>query len=668
MELRLDENALSVRSGGTLLLRHSEAEPMLFLGRGTPEIEMYRGNFRIEDRVQEQIPLRRFRVETAEGTAARLVFEDALRLELSVEGDILELCFEALDGGFNRFWLRLPAEADEHCWGCGEQMSYFDLRGRHFPLWTSEPGVGRDKSTEVTRRADAESSSGGDYYNTNFPLPLFVSSRHYWCWADCTAYADFDFRHGDCHELQFWAVPGRIRLQSGGSALESVRQIGAFFGYQPELPDWVYKGAILGLQGGTERVRELVARSREHGIAVSGVWCQDWEGRRVTSFGKRLQWDWRWNEALYPDLPELIAAYEAEGIAFLGYVNPYLVRDGQLFREGAERGFFARDAAGEIYLVDFGEFDCGVVDFTDPAAFDWFKEIVKENLIRFGLKGWMADFGEYLPTDVVLHSGADPMLAHNAWPVLWARCNYEALCETGMLGEALVFMRAGGSGTQRYCPLLWAGDQSVDFSRHDGLISALSGTLSAAMCGCGLDHSDIGGYTSLYGMVRTKELFLRWAEMAAFSPVMRTHEGNRPEENFQFYDEDDCMERFGRLTRLYAALAPYLRAAVRENAGQGIPVQRPLLLHYEDEARSLTEQTEYLLGRDLLVAPVWHAGETERALWLPRDEWVHLWSGGAYGGGDVTVPAPLGFPAVFYRKASPFAALFASLREDFGRS
>ena len=306
-----------------------------------------------------------------------------------------------------------------------------------------------------------------------------------------------------------------------------------------------------------------------------------------------------------------------------------------------------------------------MVDFANPAAYDWFKGILKENLIRFGLKGWMADFGEYLPTDVVLHSGEDPMLSHNAWPVLWARCNYEALQETGMLGRALVFMRAGGSGTQQYCPLLWAGDQSADFSRHDGLISALCGTLSAAVCGCGLNHSDIGGYTSLFGNVRTKELFLRWAEMAAFSPVMRTHEGNRPEENFQFYDEDDCLDRFGRLTRLYAALAPYLRQAVRQNSAEGLPVQRPLLLHYEDEARSAAEQTEYLLGRDLLVAPVWHEGERSRTLWLPQDQWVHLWSGEAYGGGDVTVPSPLGYPALFYRKDSPYAALFADLRRRF---
>ena len=185
------------------------------------------------------------------------------------------------------------------------------------------------------------------------------------------------------------------------------------------------------------------------------------------------------------------------------------------------------------------------------------------------------------------------------------------------------------------------------------------------MCGCGLNHSDIGGYTSLFGNCRTKELFLRWAEMAAFSPVMRTHEGNRPDENFQYYDDEDCIVRFGRLTRIYASLAPYLRKAVKENSETGIGVQRPLLLHYEGDPRCMTEQTEYLLGRDVLVAPVYEEGAQTRTLYLPADEWIHLWSGKRCGGGEITVDAPLGYPAVFYRASSPDAALFAAIAGQF---
>ena len=116
---------------------------------------------------------------------------------------------------------------------------------------------------------------------------------------------------------------------------------------------------------------------------------------------------------------------------------------------------------------------------------------------------------------------------------------------------------------------------------------------------------------------------------------------------------------------LHAALAPYLREAVRENAARGIPVQRPLLLHYEDDPRTAAEQTEYLLGRDLLVAPVYLADQKDRTLYLPRDRWVHLWSGTEYGGGTVCVDAPLGCPPVFYRRDSAWAEHFAALRAQF---
>ena len=372
---------------------------------------------------------------------------------------------------------------------------------------------------------------------------------------------------------------------------------------------------------------------------------------------------------MYPDLPAEIEKLHARGIKFLGYVNPYLVEGGMLYQKGLEADVFARRSDGSVYLVDFGEFNCGVIDLTDPKAFNWFKdEVIRKHSLDIGIDGWMADFGEYLPTDdIVLHSGKSPMIEHNHWPALWAKCNYDAVSEAGKLGEVVYFMRAGFTGSQKYCTLLWAGDQSVDFSRHDGLCTVISAALSAGMSGCGLTHSDIGGYTSLFDNTRTKEVFLRWAEMAAFTPVMRTHEGNRPDTNFQYYDDEDCMNRLARLVGIYTALAPMLKELVKENHECGIPVQRPLFLHHEDDPRCYTEQFEYLLGEDVLVAPVWQEAQTERSVYLPEGEWVHLWSGNAYEQGDHTVPAPMGDTPVFYRKGSRWASLMEDIRARFAQ-
>lgn len=542
-------------------------------------------------------------------------------------------------------------------------MSYFNLRGRNFPLWTSEPGVGRDKTTYVTWRSDVENKGGGDYYNTNFPQPTYISSNHYYLHVDSTAYADFNFKNETFHELHFWEVPKQIRIETAPTFIKLLEKLTAYLGRQLELPDWIYNGAILGLQGGTERAFELAERSLKHGIKVAGIWCQDWAGKRVTSFGKRLNWNWKWNREMYPSLPEKIKEYEKKNIRFLAYNNPYLVMEGDLYKEGKEKGYFATKEDGSEYLVDFGEFYCGVVDLTNPDAFNWYKELIKKYLIEFGISGWMADFGEYLPTDVKLYNGVSPLIEHNHWPVLWAKCNYEALKETGKLGEIVYFMRAGGAGSQKYCTLLWAGDQSVDFTIHDGLASVICGALSAGMSGYGLHHSDIGGYTSLFNNIRTKELFLRWAEMAVFTPVMRTHEGNRPEENFQYYDDEDAMKQFARLTNIYTTLAPYTKELVKMNAKMGIPVQRPLFLHYENDEKAYVIQTEYLFGEDMLVAPVYLPNIEDWNVYLPEDQWVHLWTGKEYRGGNVTVKAPIGYPAVFYRKNSRYSDLFRRISQ-----
>lgn len=664
MHLTQRPGGFSLFVGGREMLRHSPDAPCVFAGRGQETMEMLQGNFDISDYVVERAPLAEVTVD-----GDRLAFRReaggpvwlTLELRASPGGATLEVVQAA--AGLNRLWVRLLAEADEHVWGCGEQMSYFDLRGRRFPLWTSEPGVGRDKTTEITFKADQRNRAGGDYYHTNYPQPTYVSSRRVAVHLQTTAYSVFDFRHAEFHELEVWAMPERLELFAAADFIAMVGLLSERFGRQPPLPDWVLNGAIIGLKAGAESFTRL-ERYLAAGVRVSGLWCEDWAGVRQTSFGTRLFWDWQWNPSRYPALDARIAALRARGIRFLGYVSPYLCSDGTLFPEAEALGLFARNAEGGTLLVDFGEFSCGVLDFTQAAASDWFRErIIKQNMIGLGLSGWMADFGEYLPIDAHLANGVDAKLMHNAWPPIWAEVNAQAVAEAGRTGDILFFMRAGFTGTQAHCPLLWAGDQCVDFSRHDGLQTVMVGALSSGMLGNAYHHSDVGGYTSLFGNVRTAELIMRWAEMAAFTAVMRTHEGNRPLENLQVDQDPEVLAHFARMTGIYAAMAPYLRTLIADAGARGLPVQRPLFLHFPDDRATYAIQDQYLFGPDLLVAPVHAAGQMEWPAYLPAGaDWVHVWSGQVFaGGGRVVVPAPLGQPPVFYRQGSAHTALFASL-------
>mgnify|MGYP001151225727 CR=1 FL=1 len=307
MEIICKDQVFTLKNGSDVLLHTDANTPMIYVGYGEERVEMYRGNFKLEDHLLERRPLTLTSARvTEQGT--ELDLEGQLKLLVTEKEGAVTLTVAEKAEGINRFWLHVEAAEDEHVYGCGEQMSYFDLRGRHFPLWSSEPGVGRDKTTYVTWRSDVENGgAGGDYYNTNYPQPTYVSSRHYYLHMDTTAYGDFDFRNPRYHELQCWNVPGFIRIEAAPTFVELLEKLTAFLGRQPELPEWIYNGLIIGAQGGNERSFGIVDKSLEHGIKVSGLWCQDWCGKRVTSFGKRLQWDWHFHKEMLPAMIALIA-------------------------------------------------------------------------------------------------------------------------------------------------------------------------------------------------------------------------------------------------------------------------------------------------------------------------------------------------------------------------
>ncbi|HET8612739.1 MAG TPA: alpha-glucosidase [Sphingomonas sp.] len=659
--LKPAEDGFDLAVAGRLIVRHRSHAPALFVGFGRPDVAMHRGNFDVTDRLDERIALRH---ATWDGTRLALAPAPGRPplLIVAIEDDALTLT--AADPLMNRLWLRTVAAPGERLWGAGEQMSYFNLAGRRFPLWTSEPGVGRDKTSFITFQADVAGRGGGDYWNTNYPQPTYISSRRYALHVETTAYSCFDFRDPGFHEIEAWEVPARIELFAADSFADLVGSLSTRFGRPPRLPDWAFSGAILGLKEGVrsfERMEATIAA----GARVTGLWCEDWVGLRVTSFGKRLFWDWRANEQRYPGLPQHIAGLAERGIRFLGYVNPYLAVDGALYGEAEAAGHLAlRLDAEEPYRVDFGEFEAGIVDFTSPAAAEWFADrVIGREMLDYGLAGWMADFGEYLPVDVRLANGADGMIAHNAWPTIWAEVNARAVASRGKTGEALFFMRAGFTGVSRYCPLLWAGDQCVDFSRHDGIGTVIRAALSSGLLGNAYHHSDLGGYTSLFGNLRTPELLMRWSELAAFTPVMRSHEGNRPDENLQLDRDPAVLAHFARMSEVHARLAPYVARVCDEAVATGLPLQRPMFLHHENDPDCYDVETAYLYGRDLLVAPVIEAGAETWPAHLPGGaEWIHLWSNKRFAGGQtVTVAAPLGHPPVFYRADSEHADLFADI-------
>lgn len=650
--------------GSLRLMMVELGAPVARIARGNPDVVMAKGNFQISDEPTDCVELPFARLEGGRLLLSEAVDSPAL-LTISISehphaDGVLDI--EVSDLRYDRIWLRFVGENGERIWGGGEQMSYLSLTGRRFPIWSSEPGVGRDKSDPFTRAMDEAAMAGGDYWTTNYPQPTYLSSRGYALHADVSSYAVLDFTDAR-PVLELWESRARLEFYSEAEPASLVGRLSSRFGRQPPLPDWAIGGAIIGLKDGARSFDRLQVML-DAGVSVAGLWCEDWAGIRETSFGRRLRWDWHWSPSRYPDLPTRIAELKRRGIRFLAYANPYVSIDGVLFQEAASAGhLILRREDDRPYLVDFGEFEAGIIDFTRSSSRDWFAErVLGQEMLDLGIDGWMADFGEYLPTDVRLSDGSDPMVAHNRWPVLWASVNAQALRARARTGDAIFFMRAGYSGVQAHCPLLWAGDQCVDFSRHDGINTVITAALSAGLVGNAYSHGDCGGYTSLLGKVRTPELLMRWCELAAFAPVMRTHEGNRPDDNLQIDSTPELLRCFAAWSRVHATLAPYVRHLCNEAADHGLPCQRAHFLHYPHEHDATSVQDQFLYGRDMLVAPIVEEGAATRQVWIPQeDSWVHLWSGQDVATGWQDIAAPFGEPPVFYRQESSFVNLFKSL-------
>ena len=190
-------------------------------------------------------------------------------------------------------------------------------------------------------------------------------------------------------------------------------------------------------------------------------------------------------------------------------------------------------------------------------------------------------------------------------------------------------------------------------------------------------YSDIGGYTSIsksqlgdLAPIRDEELLLRWAEYSVFTPIMRTHETNLPDQNVQVYDNPEILSKFGRLTQIYAKLKPYIQNAVKQNTNDGIPVMRPLFLQYPEDTNAYKHDYQYMFGDDLLVAPVLQPGVDSWEVYLPGpDDWMWLWTNSLYQKGGfqtINISAPLGYTPVFYRANSQYKEIFMEIAQLYG--
>uniref|UniRef100_A0A453EQ31 Glycoside hydrolase family 31 N-terminal domain-containing protein n=1 Tax=Aegilops tauschii subsp. strangulata TaxID=200361 RepID=A0A453EQ31_AEGTS len=607
---------------------------------------------------------------------------------------------EARPEEFNRVFLTYASERDERFYGFGEQFSCMEFKGRRVPVLVQEQGIGRGDQP-ITFAANLLSyRSGGNWSTTYAPSPFYLTSKMRSLYLEGYDYSIFDLTKPDRVQIQVYGNSVQGRILQGESPTELITSYTGSTGRPPVLPRWITSGAVVGMQGGTEAVRRVWRQLQDHDVPVSAFWLQDWVGQRKTAIGSQLWWNWEVDDDHYAGWKDLIRDLRRDGVRTMTYCNPCLVPMGEkgnarrhLYEEAKELGILVRDEAGEPYMMPNTAFDVAMLDFTNPEASSWFKGILR-GMADEGVSGWMADFGEGLPLDARLHSGEDPVAAHNRYPELWARVNREFAdewkSEAGEEDGLVFFVRAGFRESSRWAMLFWEGDQMVSWQANDGIKSSVVGLLSGGLSGIPLNHSDAGGYCTvdlpLLRYRRSEELLMRWMEVNAFTVVFRTHEGNKPGSNCQFYSNSRTLAHFARCAKIYKAWEFYRVQLVKEAAEKGLPVARHLFLHYPEDRRvqKLTYQ-QFLVGTEMLVVPVLDKGRTAVTAYFPTSDggsWRHVWTGEEFGGGhrsghgsvgeatvhgfEAEVSADVGCPAVFVRVGSPVGERFVRNLRDLG--
>lgn len=497
---------------------------------------------------------------------------------------------------------------DSRLYGGGEAFAGPDLRGR------------------VRRGVNVECHGAAGTDLSYLTVPFFWSDAGWGLFAHTGApvAADLGATHAEVGAIAVLG-PGLDLFVLTGDPQTLLRRYLAVTGLPGRFPDWA-----LGVW--TSRCSYLSAAELEE--VVDGFVAADcpldvvhvdaWVKGNVI---KDLTCSWEVDRERFPQ--GWGSALAARGVRTSLWHNSFVLPGTAAGEELLSAGLVLRDEQGEVVGTnDMPE--RMVVDFTDPKAVEWWQDKVVTTARAEGNVSFKPDFAEEVPPTAVTADGRSGWDIRNEYAVRYQRATHDALREVLETDEIAMFCRSGTAGAQRY-PCHWVGDTPSTWA---GLVSALRAQLSLSLSGFALVASDIGGFYTPETFAHTDEafeamnpdsyvadvdpeLFVRWTQFGALSPVMRFH-GIGRREPWAYPDP------FGSIAvqacRVRAGLRGYLKATADEAATTGTPMMRPMALAYPDDRAAQDAQLQYLLGPDLLVAPVLVPGGRTR-VYVPPGRW-----------------------------------------------
>jgi alpha-D-xyloside xylohydrolase len=495
---------------------------------------------------------------------------------------------------------QLSLGVGENVYGLGERFTAFVKNGQLVENWNKDGGT----SSEQT------------YKN----VPFYLTNGGYGVLVNETGPIDFEIASEKVARVQF-SLPGESLeyfVIYGPSPKEILARLTALTGRPALPPAWSF-GLWLSTSFTTNYDEATVTRfikgmeERKLPLSVFHFDC---------FWMKEFEWcNFEFDSRQFPDPKGFIARIKAHGLHVCVWINPYVAQRSPLFEEGRKGGFFLKRADGGVWQSDLWQPGMAIVDFTNPAARDWFSGKLRR-LMELGVDCFKTDFGERIPTDVVYHDGSDPVAMHNLYSIQYNETVFNLLEKERGKGEAVVFARSTYASGQRF-PLHWGGDC---WSNFESMAESLRGGLSLSLCGFGFWSHDIGGFEGN----PPPSLYKRWLAFGLLSSHSRLH-GSSTYRVPWSVDEESCdVLRF--FTNLKCELMPYWYAMAVEAHRKGVPMMRAMMLEFPGDPACESLDRQYMLGDSLLVAPVF-SPDNNVSYYLPEGRWTHLLTGEVQAGG-----------------------------------
>lgn len=538
---------------------------------------------------------------------ARLKRGDSYQLDFLGDGKVItssknrSLGYVKSDAGENFLHEQLSLDVGELVYGLGERFTSFVKNGQVVDTWNEDGGTGSEQAYKS--------------------VPFYMTNRGYGVFVNESGPVSFEVASEKVSRVQF-SLPSESLdyfVIYGPTPAEVLEKYTRLTGRPSLPPAWSF-GLWLTTSFTTnydeETVTSFVNGFKERNIPLHTFHFDCF-------WMKGFHWcDLQWDSKVFPDPKGMLERLHKMGLKICVWINPYIAQKSPMFAEGKEKGYFLKRADGSVWQWDMWQPGMAIVDFTNPAACEWYGSRLRD-LLDMGVDSFKTDFGERIPTDAVYFDGSDPVTAHNFYPYRYNKLVFEVLKEKRGEGEAVLFARSATAGCQQF-PVHWGGDCYSDFP---SMAESLRGGLSLSTCGFGFWSHDIGGFEGL----PPASIYKRWVAFGLLSSHSRLH-GSSSYRVPWLYDDEAC-DVVRSFTELKCRLMPYLFASGVVARDQGTPMMRPMFVAEPSDPACDTLDRQYMLGPNLLVAPVLsESGDVD--LYLPRGKWTHWFTGERREGGQ----------------------------------